>query len=213
MDSGNTIARQYANQRHGNPAAVGYDKSGGWSYGRYQITTSSASNPSGYGTMATFMENLKEYDIDSYNILIAAGGLEGAKAGTQEFKDAWASITNSPNFVDAERAFIYDTHYVLVLDTISKYDPNIGNRSIEVQQAIWGQSVQLGVPLNKIFFSQFSKTTDIASLTDIELTQALYAYKISTVDTYFKSSTPEIRDAIRTRYENELSSILKDLGG
>ncbi|MDR0744752.1 MAG: hypothetical protein LBE97_02240 [Holosporales bacterium] len=116
-------------------------------------------------------------------------------------------------FIAAEQTFIYETHYTPVLNIVEQYDPNFSNRAIEVQQALWSQAVQLGLPLNRIFFNRFSQMTNISNLSDIELITALYEYKLNSVDSYFRSSTEKVRESIRDRYIREMNDILQRLGG
>ncbi|MDR0571790.1 MAG: hypothetical protein LBG48_02970, partial [Rickettsiales bacterium] len=132
--------------------------------------------------MESFIDTLKEDNPELYNTLT-----EASKNGTdytrQEFQDAWKEAAKTENFHDLEKMYIYNTHYVSTLEIISKYDPNFADRSIELQQALWGQSVQLGKELNGNFFKGFENELEKSNkntegLSDAELVEEWYKYKI-----------------------------------
>ncbi len=200
-------------ESRGKPQSIGYDKTGGWSYGSYQISTSSKANPSGYGTMKSFFKVLQDTYPEFYTSLTQAGGLEAAKQGTTEFKTAWKEIASTGEFAAAEQQFIYETHYKPALQGLGKYDNSAATRSLEVQQAIWSQAVQLGQGLSNNVFKNLSQNIDLSSLTDAEFIEKLYDYKINTVNTYFKSSNESYRDSIKNRYNREKEALLNKIKG
>jgi hypothetical protein len=191
---------------------IGQDSTGGYSYGAYQISTRSAGNPSGYGTMPKFMDSLKNTNPEAYKKLMDAGGLVGAKSGTEKFKGAWKEVAKNDSFRAAENDFFYREYYVPAMKILKEFDSNSEKRGVEVQQAVLGQQVQFGNKSNSAFFKGLTGEQNIGNLSDREFINALYERKVRTVDLYFKSSTQVVRDSVRKRFEDEWKEFLGSMG-
>ena len=70
--------------------SVGWDRTGGYSYSKYQF----ASNP---GAMDDFISSLKKTNPEMAAKLEAVGGAGAARSGSKEFQKAFSSITNGGN--------------------------------------------------------------------------------------------------------------------
>ena len=79
------------------------DKTGGWSYGTYQIATKD-------GTMNDYLTHLQKNPNyqNYYNLLQQAGGYNAALTGSEQFKKTWADLSNDQNFLQAQQDFIIE---------------------------------------------------------------------------------------------------------
>ena len=77
------------------------DKTGGWSYGLYQIATKT-------GTMNDYLNYILKNPsyFSFYNTLQQAGGNEAALIGNEQFKKAWAHLSQNKNFIQSQQDFI-----------------------------------------------------------------------------------------------------------
>jgi hypothetical protein len=201
-----SVSRKY--ESTGRPAAIGYDKSGGYSYGSYQISTKAPKG--GQGSMPAFMSYLKKNAPDVHRELVNAGGVKAAQAGTKQFMDTWHNATkrDPQRFANLQHGFIKETHYDPVASKVSKIKGlDLNHRSSAIKEAIWSTSVQHGSAASKIF-KRALKGKDLGKLSDKDLLRAVYAER-SKVDTYFKSLPKEEREKIRQRFSRELKDLLK----
>ena len=120
-------------------AAIGYDRTGGTSYGKYQI----ASTP---GTMSDFIKFLKTEAPDLAARLEKAGTANtGGKTGAMP--TAWRAIAakQPERFERLQDAFISKSHFEPTLAAISK---ETGLRASEfsdpLKEAMWSTAVQHG---------------------------------------------------------------------
>lgn len=181
-------------ESNGNPGAIGFDTKGGFSYGAYQIAT----RP---GTMKTFLEFLRLEAPQLHAPLQQAGGNEQAMAGAESFKRAWRTLAADPAFKEAQHAFIQATHYEpFVLSVRSRRGIDVATRSSSLQNVAWSVAVQHGRS-NKVFENALP-ATGAAGMDDKAVIDAVYAER-SRVDVYFPSSTPQVREALLARFQEE----------
>ena len=76
--------------------AVSKDSYGGYSYGKWQISTKRSKN--GLSTFDYFIQYTKNKNIIIYNTLQNAGGYEAAFCGKSIFIDTWKNLANNRNF-------------------------------------------------------------------------------------------------------------------
>jgi hypothetical protein len=181
-------------------AAIGYDSTGGWSYGVFQI----ASNT---GTMALFLNYLKTTNPKASALLEAAGGSAGAMRGTQDFKKAWQSLAVDvglkSGFEQAQYGFIKSQHFDKLSAKVQKDTGlNVEARSVALQNVLWSVATQHG-PKSTVI-SNALKGLDAARMTDSQIIDAIFAER-GAVDTnslgvkfarYFPSSTPSIQRSV-----------------
>lgn len=187
----------------GKPEAIGFDSTGGWSYGQYQF----ASNR---GTIGDFLDFLDQ-DYPSYaKALRDAGGEAAAKSGSSTFKNAWTELAKDGDFKNAQHQFVqvkyYDVFAKKLKDDIGL---DISNRSLALQNVAWSVSVQLG-PNNDVFADAL-KGQDLAKMNDKEIISAVYAER-SKVDVYFAHSTDQVKTSLLNRFKEEYSDALTMLG-
>lgn len=88
------------------------DNYGGYSYGKYQISTERRDGkPS---TFDYFMKYAKEKDPNIEYHLRKAGGWEAANKGDKAFKDKWCEMTYRKDFRDVYDGFIRDKEFLPV---------------------------------------------------------------------------------------------------
>ena len=200
-------------ESRGNPAIIGYDKAGGWSYGKYQL----ASNT---GALNEFHAWLAKAHPDLESQLAAAGGPAGGKAGTEAYKAAWAQVMGSAAGSAAQSEYSGLKYFVPATKRIKKgAGIDVTQRSTTVQQAAFSTAIQhgnggastvfrkalasLGYPPNEITASQPM---------DAALIRAIYAERrAENGGRYFPSSPQNIRSSVVNRFHNEEADALKSL--
>lgn len=192
-------------ESNGSPGAIGYDTTGGWSYGTYQLATIP-------GTFAAFMKFLET----SYPALAApldeAGGSDDAFDGTKEFRAAWVKLAhdNGVTFNRAQHEFIKATHYD---KQVARLKQNLGLdvtlRSRALQNVVWSMSVQHGNGTLTVFKNAL-QNVQIGKVSDAEMIALVYAER-SKVDTYFSGSTSQVKAQVKKRFQQEQQDALKML--
>ena len=184
-------------ESNGNPAAIGNDKHGGFSYGMYQISTRMR-------TMDYFLQFLKEQSNEIYDILIKAGGSWAAGQGDSAFQQAWKELAKNrvDIFTQSQHKFIATTHfyplYNKLLDTCLK-NMNIGHA---LKNVIWSVAVQHGAVGGLALIKKSLIGYDISNMNQKEVIARIYEER-SKVDVYFKGSTINTKKAVRARFDKE----------
>ena len=200
-------------ESRGNPAIIGWDSTGGWSYGKYQL----ASNT---GAMNEFHAWLARSHPDLESQLAAAGGPSAARAGTDAYKTAWTQVMGTDAGGAAQSEYAGLEYFVPVQRSFnSRFGLDITQRSITVQQAAFSTSVQhgaggangvwrralegLGYPPNDITTTQ---------PTDAAIVRAVYSERrAENGGRYFPSSTQAVRNSVVNRFHNEEADALRSL--
>jgi hypothetical protein len=125
-------------ESNGDPTAYGEDRTGGPSYGEYQIATRT-------GTMGNYLDFLRTENPALYNELQAAGGESAARARSSQFRSAWERTMSDPANAATQHAFIASTHYDPAVRRIaSNTGFNVSSRPTVVQDVVWSTAVQHG---------------------------------------------------------------------
>ena len=187
-----SLAAKYESGSKGSQA-IGYDSTGGTSYGKYQIASKT-------GTMDKFMDFLKQDNPKAYERLKNAGPADSGKTG--KFAQEWKALASEGVLGDSEHKFIKSTHYdaaIRQLTTVS-LQQMISN-SAALQEVMWSTSVQHGAAMaRKIFESVYRQ-----GMSEKDLIKAIYADRA----TKFPGSTPEVRASVRNRFIDEQSRALE----
>lgn len=192
-------------ESNGDPTAIGYDSTGGHSYGEYQIATKT-------GTMDNYMKWAKTNDPETYNRLQAAGGAEAAKRGDPAFKAAWKQTMSDPTRAKSQHDFIAASHYTPAANRIAKSTGiDVSSRSKTVQDVLWSTSVQHGAGgADKIF--QRATANLGPNATDEEIVRAVYAERgRNNGNAYFGRSTQGVRTSVVNRFNKEQADALAAL--
>lgn len=177
----------------GDAGAIGFDKTGGWSYGKYQVATKT-------GTMGEFLKHLSKNNPEMAAKLNAAGGSAGAESGSNEFKSAWKDLSKNDAFATAQHDFIKATHYnELIARVVKKTGLDVEKRSKALQDVFWSTSVQHGGNTNVVekALNATGKTSE--NVTDSELITAIYKER----GTRFGRSTAKVRQSVLDRFLHE----------
>lgn len=120
-------------------AAIGYDRHGGTSYGKYQISSRA-------GTMDRFLDFARQAAPDIASRLEAAGPANtGGKTG--EMPQAWREIAEEQpaRFEALQEQFIHESHYAPALQAVSRAAGlDKGALSPALREVLWSTAVQHG---------------------------------------------------------------------
>lgn len=169
--------------------AIGYDSTGGTSYGKYQIASKT-------GTMKSFLSFLKAngYDV-AYKKLIASGNPDTGST-TGAFPTAQKALVNSGDLGSSEHDFIKATHYDLAFDNIIDRDcAEAVNDSFALQNVLQSTSVQHGAGGAGKIFNQAQDPQK----SNVDFIKKIYAIRA----TKFGSSTPRVRASVQARFDKE----------
>ena len=187
------------------PSAVGWDSTGGTSYGTYQIASKN-------GTMAKFLEYAKEKGGEFGKKLAEAmskGDIDtGSKNGYGP--DIWkqfAEVDGGKALHKLEQGFIKQTHYDAAYNQIA--DPEakaLIDRDRGLREALWSTAIQHGpgsARKGNGAVGVFSKTFK-PGITAEEWLTAIYEKR----GTQFGRSTPQVQQSVKNRFKNELPIVL-----
>lgn len=183
------LSARYESGKRGS-AAIGYDSTGGTSYGKYQIAAKT-------GTFARFVAWLKSRGGTAQQVadmLQKAGPYDtGSRQGA--VPDAWLNAVKSGMMGDLEHEFIKASHYEPAFKGLSADAQKMVNSSKALQDVLWSTAVQHGPGGAKgIFNNTFKPNQDPATYI-----QRIYQVR----STKFGSSKPEVRASVMNRFADE----------
>lgn len=176
----------------GNPGAIGYDSTGGWSYGTYQLAHNNAQR------FVTQSPYAKEFEGVSFN--------------SQAFRDKWKQIAQKDpqGFAQAQEQFIAQTHYEPLAQKAAQAGLDLSQRDPVLAEVVFSTGVQHG-PATDVVNRAITKVGSNAS--DADLIKAIYNERWSG-GTRFSKSTPQVKKAVYNRFfgpQGELATALKQL--
>ena len=178
-------------------AAIGYDRNGGTSYGKYQI----ASRP---GTMTQFIEFLQDEAPDMAKRLAAAGPANtGSRTGTMP--EAWRELASQQpeRFEKLQEKFIHESHYLPARSTLAQYGYQTEKLSPAMQEVLFSTAVQHGPAGASRIFARAAERIGLSADTqqrqEQQLIQEIYTLRAD----QFGSSTPQVQMAVRRRMAQE----------
>lgn len=189
------LSAYYESGRRGS-SAVGFDSTGGTSYGKYQIASRT-------GTMDQFMRFLKTKDPEVFERLQAAGPADSGRNGN--FANVWRQLAGEGKLNNYEHDFIKQSHYDPGLRAINS-DSLRGmiGKSAALQDVLWSTAVQHGGTAGGRLFNKVYRE----GMSEEELINAIYSER----GTRFRSSTPEVRASVLNRFQNESKNALSMVG-
>ena len=116
------------------------DKTGGWSYGIYQIATQN-------GTMNDYLNYLQQHPNyrHFYHRLQRAGGNNTAITGDAQFKSTWADLSKNSDFLQSQQDFIVAKKLAPALRRISDIKGlDLEYRSPVVRDVLYSTATQHG---------------------------------------------------------------------
>ncbi len=173
-------------ESNGKPGAIGYDSTGGPSYGSYQIATYT-------GTFKEFMRWLRANHRGYYNKLQAAGGHAAARKGAKRFKRAWRQLAKQKGFAAAQHGYIADTHYILLSRKMKRRGINLSRRSHALRDVVWSVAVQHGPGTN------IMRRCAKPGRSDKKIIDCVYSIRPH----YFKRSSAAVKRSVKKRFKSE----------
>ena len=174
------------------PGAIGYDSTGGTSYGTYQIASKT-------GTMSQFLAFLDKSNPGWANQLRNAGDPNtGSKKGP--FPDVWKKIASEDpkGFDKLQHDFIQKTHYDPAAKQLMKLGFNINEQSDAMKDVLWSTSVQHGAAGAVGIFSKAIKELGVSASPE-KLINKIYEER----GTKFRSSTEGVQKSVLNRFSEE----------
>ena len=197
------LAAQFESGRDG-VAAIGYDRVGGTSYGKYQIA-------SRVGSMDNFLKFLDTAAPDMSKQLRSAGP---ANTGNRQgaMPDVWRKLASEQpeRFEALQEKFIYDSHYKPALDAVTQRTPLEEDKiSSAMQEVLWSTAVQHGPSGAARIFSRAAENAGNARDRnyDRKLIDNVYAIRAE----QFGSSTEQVQQSVRNRMHKEKALALNML--
>ncbi len=187
-------------------AAIGYDRTGGTSYGKYQIA-------SRVGSMKSFLSFLDGEAPDIAQRLRKAGPANtGSRRGGMP--DAWRAIAaeQPERFEELQEAFIRESHYRPALEAIvQRTGLEENSLSPAMREVIWSTAVQHGPAGAARIFDRADDLSGRPEDAAYERKLISNVYKIRAGQ--FGSSTSQVRAAVRNRFREEQQLALNMLDG
>jgi hypothetical protein len=194
-----TYVKKFESGKKG-PSAIGYDGTGGTSYGSYQFA-------SARGGLQTFINTTQSKGGEFGSKLVEAmnaakpwntGGTSGAPV---EVWRKFAGIDGGTPLAKLERKTIYEEYYVKALNGITgKGAKELIEKDRGLQEALWSTSVQHGIGgAPKIFNKTYKE-----GISPTDWLTAIYQER----GTKFGSSTAAVRASVLRRFKEELPIVL-----
>lgn len=182
-----TLAAQY--ESGGNPGAIGFDRTGGWSYGVYQLAHNSVNN---------FLQG------SPFNKFFA-----GLRAGTEAFNNKWRQVAAQYGdaFKHAQQQFINKTHYQPQVSRLEKLGININRFSSVLKEIILSTAIQHGG--NTDVIEKAIRRVGM-NAPESELVKAIYNERWSG-GRRFVSSTAAVKRAVFNRFFGKNGELNKAL--
>lgn len=184
-------------------AAIGYDRNGGTSYGKYQIA-------SRVGSMKSFISFLDAEAPDLATRLRNAGPANtGCRTG--KMPTEWKAIAKEQpeRFEQLQETFIRKTHYDPALAAIgerTKLNPD--SLSPAMREVVWSTAVQHGPNGAARIFEQADGMSGKADASyERKLITNVYNIRVG----QFGSSSSQVRESVRNRFNQEKQLALKML--
>lgn len=181
-------------------SAIGYDKKGGTSYGRFQLS-------SRQGSMEGFLRFLESKGGEAAAIaarLRSAGPADtGGKSGAMP--EAWKREAQTPGFADLEREYIQREFYEPAMRSLPSGAAAAVQASPQLQQMVWSTAVQHGAGGAADIFRKAWRD----GMGNEDFVRAAYAERA----TRFGGSEPDVRASVQRRLRREADDILGGLSG
>lgn len=159
----------------GNPGAIGYDSTGGYSYGTYQLAHNNAQ---------------KFVQESPY-----AQQFAGIPFNSAQFQQKWKQIAKDDpqGFASAQHDYIAKTHLEPIVNRLKSKGMDVSRMSPVVQDVMWSTAVQHG-PGNKIIEQALATAKD-----EQDFIKKVYQLRWNN-GSGFASSTPAVKQSVYNRF-------------
>lgn len=189
------LSAQFESGRDG-IAAVGYDRNGGTSYGKYQVSSRA-------GSLGDFLDFLDSEAPELSKRLRSAGpGNTGSRKGAMP--DVWRAIANEQpeRFEELQEAFVRESHYKPAVDAIAQRTSLDADKlSTAMREVIWSTAVQHGPTGAARIFARADDMSGSPNDPGYERRLITNVYKVRAGQ--FGSSTSEVQAAVQNRFRQE----------
>lgn len=177
----------------GNPGAIGYDRTGGLSYGTYQLAHNNAKS---------FVE---QSPFKSF--------FEGIPFNSQQWQNTWKDLAKKipEQFEAAQKDYISKTHFLPQIQKIASAGINVNGLNPVILDAIWSTAVQHGA--NTDVVEKALKSVG-PNASDADKLKAIYQERWGG-GARFASSTQAVKNSVYNRFfgpQGELQTALQRLG-
>lgn len=181
-------------------AAIGYDGTGGTSYGKFQLSSKQ-------GSLDGFLRFLDGKGGEAAAVaqrLRAAGPADtGSKSGAMP--EAWKQAAQTPGFAEWEHEFAQREFFDPAVRSLPAGAAEAVRQSPALQQMVWSTAVQHGAEGAAGIFKKVWRD----GMTNADFVRAAYDERA----TRFGSSTPEVRASVQRRLRQEADDILGGISG
>jgi type VI secretion system secreted protein VgrG len=132
---------------------------------------------------------------------------EGLEPGTAAFDAKWKSVasSNKDEFQHDQHEYVKRKYYDTAIANIQRTGLDLSKYGPAVQDLVWSTAVQFGPARTNIYTTALKGKSE---MTDKDIVNIVSDYKIANVDEFFKTSSPSIRDGVRSRFKAEKSKLL-----
>jgi len=200
-----TLSAQYESGKKG-PVAIGWDSTGGWSYGQYQLAAKT-------GAVGEYILWCQTNAPQVYEALSSAGGDAAARQGTTTFKNTWETLMADHAAAESQHEYIANIYYGGGLRAIQRRTGiDLSNRTPIVADVIWSTSVQHGAGGCAKIFDRAFKTLGTTNPSDAAIIEAVYNERGARKGMkYFGRSRANVRSSVVRRFRNEKADALQYL--
>lgn len=189
------LSAQFESGRDG-IAAVGYDRNGGTSYGKYQVSSRA-------GSLGDFLDFLDSEAPDLSKRLRSSGpGNTGSRKGAMP--DVWRAIANEQpeRFEELQEAFVRESHYKPAVEAIAQRTSLDADKlSTAMREVIWSTAVQHGPTGAARIFARADDMSGSPNDPGYERKLISNVYKVRAGQ--FGSSTSEVQASVQNRFRQE----------
>ncbi len=185
-------------------AAIGYDRQGGTSYGKYQIA-------SRVGMMKLFLDFIEDKEPEWAERLRKAGPAN-TRSRWGGMPSEWKKIAaeNSMRFEELQDAFIMQTNYEPAVAGIeSRTNLNVADLSPAIKEVLWSTAVQHGPNGASNIFTKAAKVAEGKRGQDFDKILIEEVYDVRKRN--FGSSSRRVRQAVHSRLNHEKDLALEML--
>ncbi|XPV77248.1 MAG: hypothetical protein ACNI27_04830 [Desulfovibrio sp.] len=190
--------------------AIGWDRTGGTSYGRFQISSKQ-------GSMDQFISFMEKHQPEWANALKGAGDADtGSKSGAMV--DVWKSLVRQDPkaLAKLEQDFITSSHYeparkkIAELTGIDLGSDIGGEKTKALKEVLWSTAVQHGATGAADLFSKaLGKVDQNSDSYASNIIKEVYSMRKDR----FSSSTERVRESVQNRLGQEEKLALAMIGG
>jgi outer membrane biosynthesis protein TonB len=186
------LSAQFESSKSG-AAAIGYDSTGGTSYGTYQLASKK-------GVVKEFLDYMYGINPEWTKKLSVAGEANtGSTKGS--FPDAWKAIAaeNPKEFGKIQHDFIELKHYQPTVKALAKINYDVESQPAAIKDVVWSTAVQHGSGGAASIFKQAIQQAGGVDAKPEKIISNVYEIR----RTKFGSSTDAVRASVNRRFDTE----------